>query len=60
MYKCLINTNLSSLFKLNDKTGVTSPNIRKTRIILIMLHVIQHLYSDHYENRAKPSPWLVL
>ena len=52
---------LLSLIKLNDKIGETSINIRKTRIIPVkLLYVIQRLYYDRYEKRAKPSPWLAL
>ena len=47
-----------SLIKLNDKAGATSPNIMKTRIIPIRLYVIQLLYYDRYEKRAKPRVWL--
>ena len=49
--------NLLSLIKLNDKTGVTSANIRKTGIIPIRLYAIQLIYYDRYEKRVKPSSW---
>ena len=46
------------LIKLNDKTRVTSANIRNTQLIPERLYVIQLLCYDRYEKRLKPSPWL--
>ena len=46
------------LIKLNDKTGVTSQNISKTRIIPIWLYEIQLPIYGRYEERARPSSWL--
>ena len=59
MHKYITNTTFAlAKYKLNDKTDVTSPNIRKHRIIPILLYVTQLIYHGRYKKRVMPSIWL--